>query len=161
MISLAVDGADRALAKLESLPDRLQARLRETVARLTGDTRDRVTAKLNGGVLQRRTGRLMGAVSAAMAEEGTTLAGTIEVDSGAAPYAAIQEYGGETRAHAILPRTARVLVFQRGGATVFARRVNHPGSKIPERSFLRSALAELQPEIQSALRDAISESVAS
>lgn len=32
-----------------------------------------------------------------------------------------------TRPHVIVPRNAKVLVFNVGGDTVFARRVNHPG----------------------------------
>lgn len=48
--------------------------------------------------------------------------------------------GGEfveagTSPHVILPRSASVLVFQVGGETVFARRVNHPGS--PARPWFR------------------------
>lgn len=34
-----------------------------------------------------------------------------------------------TKPHVILPRNARVLRFEVGGDTVFARRVNHPGTK--------------------------------
>jgi hypothetical protein len=38
-----------------------------------------------------------------------------------------------TRAHVIVPRNAKVLVFQVNGATVFTRHVNHPGSSPPAR----------------------------
>lgn len=34
-----------------------------------------------------------------------------------------------SRPHVILPRRARVLRFESGGMTVFARRVNHPGTR--------------------------------
>jgi hypothetical protein len=37
------------------------------------------------------------------------------------------EYG--TRAHTIVPRSGRFLAFDTSGGRVFARRVNHPGSK--------------------------------
>lgn len=36
-----------------------------------------------------------------------------------------------TRPHIIVPRNARVLVFEVQGRTVFTRRVNHPGSTPP------------------------------
>jgi hypothetical protein len=39
------------------------------------------------------------------------------------------------------------LRFQLGGKVVFAKRVNHPGSRMPERSFLRSALYDMESEI--------------
>lgn len=47
-------------------------------------------------------------------------------------YAAIQHFGGKTGAHVILPRNKKALAFN--GRVV--KRVNHPGSKIPARSFL-------------------------
>ena len=45
-----------------------------------------------------------------------------------------------TRPHVIRPRNARVLRFQVGGATVFATRVNHPGTR-PNR-YLTDALRD-------------------
>jgi hypothetical protein len=41
--------------------------------------------------------------------------------------------------------------FNLGGRLIFAKRVQHPGSKIPERSFLRSALADFAPQALAAL----------
>lgn len=63
------------------------------------------------------------------------------------PYAAIHEFGGKTRPHRIEPRNAKALAFQMGGKDVFARYVNHPGSNIPARPYLRPALAAKQDEI--------------
>lgn len=47
-------------------------------------------------------------------------------------YAAIHQFGGQTRPHVILPRNKKALAF--GGRVV--KKVNHPGSKIPARPFL-------------------------
>jgi phage gpG-like protein len=47
-------------------------------------------------------------------------------------YAAIQHFGGKTKAHIIRAKNAKALAF--GG--VFRKSVNHPGSKIPARPFL-------------------------
>ena len=69
-------------------------------------------------------------------------------------YAAIQEYGGKTSAHEILPAKGYVLAFVAGGGQHFARRVEHPGSLIPERSYLRSSLEDMNDEILVALADA-------
>ena len=53
-------------------------------------------------------------------------------------HAAATEFG--SRAHEIVPRNARVLRFQSGGATVFAMRTSHPGT--PAQHFLlKAALA--------------------
>ena len=43
------------------------------------------------------------------------------------PYAVYHHDG--TRPHVIRPRRKRVLKFQSGGQTVFARKVNHPGTR--------------------------------
>lgn len=51
-----------------------------------------------------------------------------------------------TRPHTIIPRTARVLVFQVGGKTVFARQVNHPGTKA--NPFVRRALDASTDELK-------------
>jgi phage gpG-like protein len=69
-------------------------------------------------------------------------------------YAAIQEYGGKTSAHEILPVKAQALAFVVGGVQRFARRVEHPGSLIPERSYLRSSLDDMRQEIVDALAEA-------
>ena len=58
------------------------------------------------------------------------------------------------RAHTILPSKGGVLAFVTGDGQHFARRVEHPGSLIPERSYLRSALADMNDEIVTALADA-------
>lgn len=55
-------------------------------------------------------------------------------------YARIHEFGGTTRPHVIAPKRANVLAFQKGGQQVFARRVHHPGSKIPARPYIRPAV---------------------
>jgi hypothetical protein len=50
-----------------------------------------------------------------------------------------------------------VLAFIAGDGLHFARRVEHPGSLIPERSYLRSALADMTDEILAALANAAAE----
>ena len=40
-------------------------------------------------------------------------------------------------------------------ATVFARIVHHPGSHIPERSYLRSSLAEMADQIETEMKAAV------
>ena len=71
------------------------------------------------------------------------------------PYADIQEYGGRTSPHDIVPVKAQALRFMMEGKTVFAKIVHHPGSLIPERSYLRSALSDMQNQIVSELEQAV------
>lgn len=55
-------------------------------------------------------------------------------------YAAIQQFGGKTKPHVIKARTKRALSF--GGIVV--RSVNHPGSNIPARPYLRLTPGDLR-----------------
>jgi phage gpG-like protein len=76
--------------------------------------------------------------------------------SGDVKYAAIHEFGGQTAPHLIVPKKAQALAFMgKSGNQVFARQVNHPGSKMPERSFLRSALNDMSGEIQRGMKQAV------
>lgn len=97
--------------------------------------------------LRVRSGALLNSIGASkkVFEENGAVVGQIGPQG--IPYAAIHEFGGTTRAHVIRPRNAKVLAFQMGGANVFARFVNHPGSVIPARPYLRPALAAKQDEI--------------
>lgn len=52
-----------------------------------------------------------------------------------------QEYG--TRPHVITPKRARALRFVSGGQVVFARRVNHPGTKATR--FIRDSTRYWRP----------------
>ena len=64
-------------------------------------------------------------------------------------YAAIHEFGGKTRARVIEARRAKALRFMgRGGEIIFRRRVNHPGSQIPARPYIRTALRDRLGEVQ-------------
>lgn len=54
-----------------------------------------------------------------------------------------------SRPHVIVPRRAVVLAFPgSGGRTVFARRVNHPGTRA--NPFMKRAMEKAAPEIQEA-----------
>jgi phage gpG-like protein len=55
-------------------------------------------------------------------------------------YAAIHQFGGKTKPHVIRAKTSRALSF--GGIVV--RQVNHPGSNIPARPFLRLTPRDLR-----------------
>jgi phage gpG-like protein len=75
------------------------------------------------------------------------------------PYAAIQEFGGKTAAHQIIAANAKALAFRAGGDQIFRRRVDHPGSAIPARSYLGSSLADMRDEIGSGFKQAVLEAL--
>ena len=82
------------------------------------------------------TGRLRASGSMRIAERGSAVVGQVEYT---ANYAAAVHNG--TRPHVIVPRRGRYLRFQVGGRTVYARRVQHPGT--PARPYLATALVEV------------------
>ena len=108
---------------------------------------------LDGARLQARTGTLKASVldELALTDDGIS----VSLETSGVPYAAIQEYGGVTSAHDILPVKARALAFAGAGGTVFARRVHHPGSVIPARHPFGTALTSLHDEIGAGFKDAL------
>ena len=113
----------------------------------------KVDANLTGGVLQTRSGALRASIHAALEADATAI--TITLESTGVVYAAIQEYGGRTAAHDIVATKAQALHFAGAGGAAFAKRVHHPGSTIPARSYLGAALADLQADIADGLKAAV------
>ena len=135
----------------------MQAALGAKAAELAAALADLVkNDKLSGTVLNSRTGALGASITANVSADSDGVLASVSSE-GDVKYAAIQEYGGKTSAHEILPAKANVLAFLIGGAQHFARRVEHPGSLIPERSYLRSSLEDMKDEILAALAGAADE----
>ena len=146
MLSIALNGGETLDAKLSAYPAALAATLGKASDRLAEALVDKIVGeKLAGGVLQSGTGALAASITAEVATDSDGVVAT--VGSSGVKYAAIQEYGGKTPAHEILPVKGHALAFVVDGAQRFARNVQHPGSQIPERSFLRSSLSEVSDQI--------------
>lgn len=152
-MQVRVELVDNATVHFQALPEDIRKRLRVVMVRdgqqLLGIARD----NLSGKVLNARSGDLRNSLKALMHENPATIYVEVTADT---PYAAIHEYGGHTRPHVIEAVNAHALHFMlpAAGGWVFAKRVNHPGSKIPERSYLRSALAQMKDQIVSDIQDA-------
>ncbi|HTW53154.1 MAG TPA: phage virion morphogenesis protein [Stellaceae bacterium] len=156
MIDVQVNGLDTLAARFAALPQTLGARLAEEVERLGGVLRDRVERNLSGQVLQQRSGRLAGSIAISVERSGSGASATVSSDS---PYAAIHEYGGMMPARTILPQNARALAFPWRGQQRFFKRVTLPAVAMPERSFMRSALAASEGEIRAAIEAAAAQAV--
>jgi hypothetical protein len=152
MFELSVSGGDAALAGLSAAPVAVQAALRAKAAELAQRLKDHVVQdKLAGQVLNVRSGALRDSIAAKVDVDGDTVKIRVFSD-GDVKYARIQEFGGHTPAHLIVPNKARALAFLAGGKTVFAHIVHHPGSQIPARSYLRSALDDMSGQIIAELK---------
>jgi phage gpG-like protein len=157
MFAIALGGLDETSARFDALPAGLGAALAAKAAELSAALADRVrNDKLMGAVLNARSGALRDSIGAEVLADGDGVFATVG-SFGDVKYAAIQEYGGKTAAHEILPAKTQALAFVAGGAQRFARKIEHPGSRIPERSYLRSSLEEMSDEIASSLAEATAE----
>jgi phage gpG-like protein len=160
MIKATLVGDDKLKAWLETAYPRIKGELNQSMARLVITlTRKVKEEKLHGQVLKNRSGKLWRSITPLVRWNDISLTGKVGTNT---EYAAIHEYGGQTKAHMIMPKKGRALAFRaswgpgqgKGGLTVL-RSVSHPGSKIPERSFLRTALNEMEPEIRAKFEDAL------
>lgn len=144
-MNVTVQLVDTATVRLKAIPEEHRRRLRAVIVKDGKELASLVRGKLSGSVLKVRSGRLLRSIRNEMVENTSTIYG--RVYSKGVPYAAIHEYGGQTKPHDIRPKTAQALHFMVQGQSVFAAVVHHPGSKIPQRSYMRSSLAEMRHRI--------------
>lgn len=155
MITAELRGAPEVIAKLKRLPTTVRASLAQKVFVLAIMLQTYIRQeKLSGQVLNVISGNLRRSIQQVVINEPTKVIGRV-YSSGDVKYAAIHEYGGKTAAHVIEPKKGEALAFILGGKEVFFKRVNHPGSVIPERSFMRSSLKDKTVEIQMGLKEAV------
>ena len=152
MSALEVRGLEETSARFDAYPAALQAALGAKATELAGALTDLVKNKLSGAVLNTGSGALRDSIAASVTADADSVLASVGSE-GDVKYAAIQEYGGKTSAHEILPVKGDVLAFVSGDGQRFARRIEHPGSVIPERSYLRSSLEDMKDEILAALAD--------
>ena len=156
MFALEVRGLDETSARFDAYPAALQAALGAKASELATALADLVKNKLSGAVLNTSSGTLRDSIAASVTADSDRVLASVGSE-GDVKYAAIQEYGGKTSAHEILPVKGDVLAFVAGDGQHFARRIEHPGSVIPERSYLRSSLEDMKDEILSALASTAAE----
>lgn len=156
LLNVTLVGDRELIARLDRMPGAVQAALRLKVMELALKLENYVkTQKLNGQVLNRITGRLARSIANKVTSSAKEVFARV-FSSGDVKYAGIHEFGGTTAPHIIEPKKASVLAFAgANGGMVFARRVNHPGSKMPERSFLRSSLRDMSTEISLGMKTAV------
>ena len=81
---------------------------------------------------------------------------TGEVSAGGTPYARIHEYGGTVHLPDIFPVQAQALHWiSKAGDEVFAKHAAAHDVVIPERSYLRSALAQREADIRRVFEEAV------
>ena len=153
-----IDLRDDFSASLAGMPDQVRQALSSKANMLAVALEAKIQQKLSGSVLNTRSGALANSIVATVDESAANVSVRIGT-SGDVKYAAIQEFGGTIPPHEIVPDKAKALAFAIGGKQVFAARVNLPAVTLPERSYLRSSLAEMAGEIREGLSGAVAEAM--
>lgn len=154
MLTVTVDDK-KVIQQLEAMPAKLRDTLYKTVYTLALKLQKHIVAnKLQGQVLNHRSGNLQRSIQNEVTQDNRGVIGRV-FSSGDVKYAAIHEFGGRIPARIIEPKNAEALRFMMNGKAVFAKRVNWPGANMPERSFMRSALRDMRPEIVGSIEKAV------
>lgn len=144
MINGYLLGDKETIAKLEAMFPNMHSRLKLTIGQLVLRLAKHIKQdKLSGQVLRNRTGRLRRSITTRVQANATAVIGTVGTN---VEYAAVHEYGfqGTVNIKAHLRKAKDRFIPVRA----HTRQVN-----MPERSFLRSALRDLTPEIKEQIRD--------
>lgn len=160
MIPAGTVVGDKEIARrFRALPDGIRSRVTESIGRLALMLQRKVMQeKLSGQVLKVRTGTLRRSIDQRLVTDNNTVSGVVSTN---VKYGKVHEYGSTDT---VTVKEHVRLVKQAWGkqlkhpvwATVKAHAVKQ---NIPERSFLRSALADMKPEIMAALERAVSEGI--
>lgn len=159
-VNVTVIGGKELIARFSSMPRRVHDELFKSVTKLSLQLENYIkTNKLSGQVLNKISGRLQSSIHSRVSDTGTKITGSA-FSAAPMPYAAIHEYGGTIPAHEIFAKNAQALRFMIGGKIVFAKSVQIPDVKMPERSFMRSALADKRVAIIQELTAAVTRGTA-
>ena len=157
MLKIEIVGDQDVSRKFQNLPEKIRQALRTKIFALTLTLEAHIKLdKLSGQVLKTVSGRLKRSIQSEVIDRIDQITGTV-FSSGDVPYNAIHEFGGKTSASEIVPVKAKALRFMFHGKLTFAKRVHHPGSVMPERSFMRSGLSDMKEKIISELTSTVRE----
>jgi hypothetical protein len=154
MISFSLQGDDAVIHMLQAKVPALTAAVRTSVTRATFMLVGYVKAnKLSGQVLKNRTGTLRRKINGRVVESANSIVGQVGVKLA---YAAAHEYGFDgnenVREHL---RTIKQAFGRSISPVTFTVKAHSRHVHLPERSFLRSSLHELTPEIRTMIRTAV------
>jgi len=154
MLTVIIDSRE-VTARLSSMPDKLRAAFLKKTYALAEKLKSKVQQNLTNKILHIRTGKLVRSIFQQVTNSANEVSG--RVYSSGLPYAAIQEFGGQTKAHVIEAKNGKALAFQWHGKEVFFKRINHPGSNIKASGYMGKAFDAMKPEIQSGYEEAAAE----
>lgn len=158
MITTYLLGDQQALARLRAMPDAVTSGLARAIAKLGVDLQRNVQQdKLSGQLLTVRSGSLKSSIDLQVDQTATGVTATVFTNL---DYARAQEYGfaGTVNVRASLRRIREAFGRPIAEKTVSVR-AHSRRMDLSERSFLRSALEDMTPEIVSEVEEALREAV--
>lgn len=165
-LRLRVIGGPEVMAALAARHEAVTAAKKRALSESVMKVYRKIALNLTGGVLQVQTGRLRQSMQTFIAADGSSATIGTNVE-----YARIHELGGQTAPHAIFPRNlggalrfprsraaASLLTMTRRGKIrrgaynaallQFAHSVQHPGSVVPARPYMKPALEDSVADIE-------------
>ena len=151
MFDVAYTNKDKLVARFGEMPEKLHASLLKRVHGLTLELKNHVILdKLQGQVLNKITGRLMGSIQSDVTDTPDRITGRVYSSTTASPYNRAHEYGAIIPDR--FPKNAKAMHWMVGGQHVFAKFAR--GFTLPARSYMRSSLTDYKEKIINTLRKA-------
>jgi phage gpG-like protein len=163
MLKVQLIGDDALIAKFDAMPAKVRQALKAKVTALAIEMDSKVVDKLSGPVLNRKTGALARSINWLVEDQGQAVIGKVR-SSGDVKYAAIHEFGGVIHHPGgtayIIESGQAVWISNAKAATMEnVRRTAPHDITMPERSYMRSTLADMKDEIEEGLREAVHQGV--
>lgn len=159
MISGKIIGDSEVVRHLKSIPANVRSEVRDTIGRIVLRLQRKTKQeKLTGQVLKVRTGTLRRSIDQVVVADGQAIVGIVSTN---VKYGRVHEYGfkGQVSVKQHLREIKQVF----GKTLKSPRQVSvSPHTRhvyIPERSFLRSALREMQPQILAEIDAAVAKGI--
>src|SRR5260370_1267916 len=156
MLNIQIVGDKELIARLDAMPAQIRAALVRKVTALALLLEAKVKGdKLSGQVLNVVSGALRRSIFNEVQQSDTAVTGKV-ASSGDVKYAAIHEFGGTINVPEISAK-GKALAFMMGGKQVFFKKVAAHTITMPERSFMRSSLKDMESQIREGLTEAVRE----
>jgi phage gpG-like protein len=156
MLNIKILGDDALIARLRSMPDNVRKKLLAKVTALAFELERKIKGdKLSGQVLNVRSGKLRASIHSSASQTETSTIGKA-ASSGDVKYAAVHEFGGTIQVPEIVAK-GKALAFMQNGKMAFYKKVAAHTVKMPERSYMRSSLADMKDRIIAEMTEAVRE----
>jgi phage gpG-like protein len=158
MLNIQITGDRELIARLQSMPDAVRRALLKKVTSLANQLERKIKGeKLSGQVLNVVSGKLRASIFNEVTQTENSTIGKA-ASSGDVKYAAIHEFGGTIQIPEIVAK-GKAVAFMQGGKMAFYKKVTAHTVMMPERSFMRSSLADMRDQITREMTEAVREGV--